>query len=112
MIFYCPACGNRLKKHDRCNKCGTKTSPEIFQSEKRIAGWRLKRWMQHNGVDVDHCADCGCTTTGQNPLTIHHINGDFRDNRLENLKIVCERNHVQIHKFDRKAFITITGKKR
>lgn len=33
------------------------------------------------------------------PITLHHINGDKHDNRLENLQILCGNCHMQTENF-------------
>lgn len=37
-------------------------------------------------------------------LSVHHINGDRSDNRLENLIPVCQRCHLRIHRRDEEPY--------
>lgn len=67
-----------------------------IHSEKRIRASSLRGFMRVNGIDVKHCARCGNKGTKKNPLTIHHKNGDPRDNRLENLEIIHLKKHQEI----------------
>lgn len=43
------------------------------------------------------CEICGWAEinpiTGKTPLAIDHIDGDWKNNRLENLKILCPNHH-------------------
>jgi len=39
------------------------------------------------------CAECGVTDN----LEVHHRNGDRTDNEPENLLVLCNRHHSQLH---------------
>ena len=43
------------------------------------------------------CQDCGWSKinliTGKVPLCIHHLNGDYKDNKEENLQLLCPNCH-------------------
>jgi len=53
------------------------------------------------GIKQDRCEVCGLTEWRGEPLSmaLHHINGDGRDNRLENLQLLCPNCHSQTANF-------------
>jgi HNH endonuclease len=53
------------------------------------------------GIKQDRCEMCGLTEWRGRPLSmaLHHINGDGRDNRLENLQLLCPNCHSQTDNF-------------
>ena len=54
------------------------------------------------------CSMTNCPVT--NPLEFHHINGDPRDNRIENLIVLCSNHHGMATEgiIDRKACVELT----
>lgn len=65
---------------------------------------RLRRAMLESGVS-NACATCGLDAHWRgHPLTLEvdHINGDFRDNRLENLRLLCPNCHAITNNYCRK----------
>lgn len=57
----------------------------------------VKRRLISLGLKSGSCERCGVDSWRDSPLTIalHHVNGDGRDNRLENLRLLCPNCHSQ-----------------
>lgn len=71
---------------------------------------RLKKRIMRESLLGDVCSICGINEWQGRPLVlqIDHINGDNRDNRIENLRLLCPNCHSQTETFCRKK----TGLKR
>jgi len=57
----------------------------------------VKRRLLKAGVKDGSCEECGLSEWLGNPIatTLHHINGDPNDHRLENLRFLCPNCHSQ-----------------
>lgn len=63
--------------------------------------WNLKRRLIADGLKQPRCERCGIDDWLGEPLTLalHHLNGDNRDDRLENLSLLCPNCHSQTENF-------------
>ena len=57
----------------------------------------LKGRLLREGLKENRCEICGITEWLGKPLSmeLHHVNGDGKDNRLENLQVLCGNCHAQ-----------------
>lgn len=62
---------------------------------------KLKQKIIKYNIIEYKCSKCGITSWLNNPiiLQLHHINGNNRDNRKENLTFLCPNCHSQTHTF-------------
>lgn len=87
-------CGRKkTKKSKTCQLCTRKSSLEKLTSRNGI-----KRRVIQDNLVVYECQICH--NKGEHlgkPLSLHldHINGDSKDNRLENLRFLCPNCHSQ-----------------
>jgi hypothetical protein len=77
-----------------------RTAEEILVEDrsahvKRTPGSRLKRAMRELGME-ERCALCGIEPMWLGeplPLEVDHIDGEWRNNRIENLRLLCPNCH-------------------
>jgi 5-methylcytosine-specific restriction endonuclease McrA len=74
---------------------------ETLLIEGRTSRQNLKRRLVAAGLKAHRCERCGIDDWRGEPLAmaLHHVNGDGRDNRLENLMILCPNCHSQTENF-------------
>lgn len=69
---------------------------DILVSNSRYQSYKLKQRLFKENIKKPKCEECGWATIsddGRLPLELDHINGNNRDNRLENLRVLCPNCH-------------------
>lgn len=69
---------------------------KILVKNSFFQSFKLKNRLFTAGLKPLHCEDCGWnrrTSAGYLPLELDHINGNPRDNRLINLRVLCPNCH-------------------
>jgi HNH endonuclease len=90
---------------DACKRGDVTTRPQAMPIQALLSAPRnrthLKRRLFAAGLKANRCECCGLTEWRGAPLSmaLHHINGDGRDNRLENLQLLCPNCHSQTENF-------------
>lgn len=73
-----------------------KSLEEIMVKDSSYQSYKLKKRLFKTGIKEPECEKCGWaekSPDGRLPLELDHINGNSRDNRLENLQILCPNCH-------------------
>lgn len=73
---------------------GIQSLSKVEQNKQREV-WRIRKQLQRAlNLQNKRCSVCGSNET----LERHHIDGSIRNNSLKNIAVMCEKDHVEIHK--------------
>ena len=69
--------------------------------EKKYPSSKTKEIVLNHGLKENKCEICGITEWNGEPITLqlHHKNGNPKDDRIENLQILCPNCHSQTDNF-------------
>lgn len=83
----------------------------LKEGDKTLASSRVRCRLLANGLKENKCEKCGITEWCGEPITIqlHHINGNRKDNRLENLQMLCPNCHSQTDNFCKRKILLSTN---
>ena len=81
--------------------CEQKPLSEILVKDSTYQSYKLKQRLIKENVKPYRCERCGLTEWQEQsiPLELHHINGNNKDNRLENLILLCPNCHALTDNF-------------
>lgn len=69
---------------------------KILVKNSSFQSYKLKKRLYKAKLKLPKCEECGwekISPDGRLPLELDHINGDSRDNRIKNLRILCPNCH-------------------
>ncbi len=69
---------------------------DYLQNKQPIQSYKLKNRLLSNELLISVCSNCKNESWLNQPipLELDHINGDNKDNRLENLRLLCPNCHA------------------
>lgn len=85
-----------------------------LDNSKPISSWKLKNKLIKAGIKKNKCEICGISEWNHKPIAcqLHHKNGNNKDNRLENLQILCPNCHSQTDSYAGKSLRVTEPKKK
>lgn len=74
---------------------------DVFCANSRFSTGTLKKYLLHYGIKEDKCDICGINKWQEKPITlqVHHIDGNPRNNVVDNLQLLCPNCHSQTDTF-------------
>lgn len=74
---------------------------EICVENSKFSTRHVKYRLLEEGIKTWVCEECGVVDWNGKKLTLHlhHVNGNNKDHRIENLQILCPNCHSQTHNY-------------
>ena len=93
-----------IKNKNRYSHPTFELSEILVANSKYTNMTRLKKRILSNNLLENKCYICGINSWNDKPLILQldHINGNNRDNRIENLRLLCPNCHSQTETFSGK----------
>lgn len=93
-VLYCsPQCVQNYKYKERV-KLWLEGKHNGMRGKTATANWIKRYLVEQRG---EKCEECGWNEINQYtkniPIELEHIDGDFRNNKIENLKLLCPNCH-------------------
>lgn len=88
--------GQAWSRGKKCPRPTARPLAEILTENSDFQTYWLKLRLYAANLKPRHCEECGWATTtpdGYLPLELDHVNGNPRDNRLVNLRVLCPNCH-------------------
>jgi hypothetical protein len=105
---------NKRNYHNRVNRKHIKLE-NILVKNSKIKNTTLKQRLYKEKLLKEECSECGIGNIWNNKpiaLQLDHINGDNKDNRIDNLRILCPNCHSQTETFGSKIRPGKTSKRK
>ena len=78
-------------------RLGTRKSLQSYLTKNsNISSYKLKQMLLRDQLLISKCSGCGRRSWRRQPipLELDHVNGDNKDNRLTNLRLLCPNCHA------------------